>query len=185
MTQARVKGCNSALFGSRANPHETDLPAISHAPQAHPWLSRAHADPRWAGGVARQAREGALTVGRLSGGRATLPRSARLLRREQYRAALAAGAAAVRRHFSLFATGNGLTQARIGIIAGRRVARRAVDRNRAKRLVREAFRKARYRLMGVDVVVEVRRCPARGAAAAAAAEITKLLDELSAWKRAS
>ena len=92
----------------------------------------------------------------------------------------------MRRYFTLFATRNELTQARIGIIASRRVARRAVDRNRAKRLVREAFRKARHRLMGVDVVVEVRRCPARGAAAAAAgAEIAKLLDELSARKRAT
>jgi ribonuclease P protein component len=90
----------------------------------------------------------------------------------------------VRRHFTLFATPNGLAQARIGIIASRRVARRAVDRNRAKRLVREAFRKIRNRLTGVDVVVELRRCPARESAAAAGAEIAKLLEELSARKRA-
>ncbi|OGA23125.1 MAG: ribonuclease P protein component [Betaproteobacteria bacterium RIFCSPLOWO2_02_FULL_67_26] len=85
----------------------------------------------------------------------------------------------------MFATPNGLTQARIGIIASRRVARRAVDRNRAKRLVREAFRKVRNRLMGVDVVVEVRRCPARETAAAAGAEIAKLLEELRARMGAS
>jgi len=181
----RVKGCNSALFGSRTNRHETDLPALGYAPQAHPRLSRAHADPRRAGGIARETRQGALTVGRLSAGRATLPRSARLLRREQYRAALSSGAAGERRHFTLFATPNGLTQARIGIIASRRVARRAVDRNRAKRLVREAFRKVRNRLMGVDVVVEVRRCPARETAAAAGAEIAKLLEELRARMGAS
>lgn len=89
----------------------------------------------------------------------------------------------MRRHFTLFATPNGLTQARIGIIASRRVARRAVDRNRAKRLVREAFRKARHRLGGIDVVVELRRCPPQGTAAAGV-EIAKLLDELGALKRA-
>lgn len=104
----------------------------------------------------------------------------RLLRREQYRAALATGAAAVRRHFRLFAKPNGLAQARIGIVVSRRVARRAVDRNRAKRLVREAFRKVRHRLAGMDVVVELRRCPGRETAAAAGAEIARLLDDLGA-----
>jgi ribonuclease P protein component len=97
---------------------------------------------------------------------------------------LAAGAAGVRRHFTLFAKPNGLGQARIGIIVSRRVARRAVDRNRAKRLVREAFRRARHRLAGIDVVVELRRCPLRGAMAAAGAEINRLLDELTTGKRA-
>lgn len=108
----------------------------------------------------------------------------RLLRREEYRAALAAGAAGVRRHFTLFARPNGLAQARIGIIVSSRVARRAVDRNRAKRLVREAFRRTRHRVAGLDIVVELRRCPLRGAAAAVAAEIDKLLDDLVARKHA-
>jgi ribonuclease P protein component len=84
----------------------------------------------------------------------------------------------------LFARPNGLSQARIGIIVSRRIARRAVDRNRAKRLVREAFRKVRHRLGGIDLVVELRRCPARGASAAAGAELARLLDELSNGKRA-
>lgn len=185
LTRRRVKGCNSALFGSRTDPHETDLPAIGHAPQADPRLPRAHAEPRGAGSIARETCQGALTVERLSAGTATLPRSARLLRREQYRAALAAGAAGARRHFTLFAKPNGLSQARIGIITSRRVARRAVDRNWAKRLIREAFRKARHRLAGIDVVVELRRCPTRAAAAAAGAEIAKLLDELGTQQRAN
>lgn len=57
---------------------------------------------------------------------------------------------------------------------------RAVDRNRAKRLVRETFRQARSRLAGVDVVVQVRRCPPRAAGAAARAELGRLLTEISA-----
>jgi ribonuclease P protein component len=108
----------------------------------------------------------------------------RLLRREEYRAALAAGPAGVRRYFTLFARPNGLGQARIGIIVGSRVARRAVDRNRAKRLVREAFRRARYRLGSLDVVVELRRRVLRNSVTAAGAEINWLLDELSTGKRA-
>lgn len=109
-----------------------------------------------------------------------MPRGARLQRREQYAAALAAGAAGARRHFILFVKPNGLPQARIGIIASKKVAPRAVDRNRAKRLVREVFRTARHRLAGIDVVVQVRRRPARGTGAAARAELTKLLADLGA-----
>lgn len=112
-----------------------------------------------------------------------MPRRARLLRREQYNAALASGAAGVRRHFTLFARPNGLSQARIGIITSKRVAPRAVDRNRAKRLVRETFRQLRHRLGGMDVVVELRRCPAQGFNAAAGAEISRLLEELGARSR--
>ena len=84
----------------------------------------------------------------------------------------------------LFVRPNDGSHARIGIIASKRVAPRAVDRNRAKRLVREAFRKLRHRLGGVDVVVQLRRCPAGGLGAAAGAEIVKLLEELAAKQRA-
>jgi ribonuclease P protein component len=103
------------------------------------------------------------------------------LARGQYEAALA-GPARTRRHFTLFVRPNGGAQARIGIIASKRVAARAVDRNRAKRMVREAFRKVRHRLGGVDLVVQLRRSPARGDAAARA-EIVRLLEELAASER--
>ena len=184
LTRRRVRGCNSALFSS-GQTNETHLSAVQGSPQAHPRISRAHAHPWRTGSIARATRQGALTVGRLSGaGQATLPRSVRLLRREEYRAALAAGTSGVRRHFTVFARPNGLGQARIGIIVSRRVAQRAVDRNRAKRLVREAFRKARHRLGGMDLVVELRRCPPPRAMVVAGAEISRLLDELSAGQRA-
>ncbi len=47
--------------------------------------------------------------------------------------------------------------ARLGVVAAKRVFRRAVDRNRAKRLLREAFRLNRAALRGdVDVVLMAR-----------------------------
>jgi ribonuclease P protein component len=181
LTRREVKGCNSALFSSWINPDETDLSAFGDAAQAHPRFSRAYADPRGACGDTRPPRERTRTVECLSDGlAATLPRSARLLQREQYAAALETGAARTRRYFTLFVRPNGLRQARLGIITGKRVAPRAVDRNRAKRLVREAFRKRRHRLGGRDVVVQLRRCPGEGFNVAAGTELIRLLEELSA-----
>jgi ribonuclease P protein component len=84
----------------------------------------------------------------------------------------------------VFARPNGLAHARIGIIAGKRVASRAVDRNRVKRLVREMFRLMRHRLDGVDVVVQLRRWSPRGSVTAARAELARLLEELAARSRA-
>ena len=107
----------------------------------------------------------------------------RLLRREEYRAALAMGAANVRRYFAVFDRPNGLAHARVGIITARRVARRAVDRNRAKRLIREAFRNMRQGLGGMDIVFELRRCPPPTAGAAARSEIARLLQELESRAR--
>ena len=78
---------------------------------------------------------------------------------------------------------NGLSHARIGIIASRRVARRAVDRNRMKRMVRELFRAIPVRPVGVDIVVQLRRCSPRGSSAAARAELSRLLEEFASRSR--
>lgn len=49
-----------------------------------------------------------------------------------------------------------MAHARLGIIAGRKVAPRAVDRNRGKRLVREVFRSASATLGAYDIAVQLR-----------------------------
>ena len=56
-------------------------------------------------------------------------------------------------------------QARLGLIVGKRLLRRAVDRNRTKRLIRESFRQ-RGDLPAMDIVVRVVgvRGKSRGAA---------------------
>lgn len=56
---------------------------------------------------------------------------------------------------------NNLSVARLGIIAARKALPRAVDRNRGKRLVREAFRQAQPGLAAVDVVVQLRSALAK------------------------
>lgn len=51
---------------------------------------------------------------------------------------------------------NGADHPRLGLAVPRRVARRAVARNRLKRRIRESFRHHAERLVGLDVVVLVR-----------------------------
>lgn len=69
---------------------------------------------------------------------------------------------------------NGLKQARLGIIAGRRAIPRAVDRNRCKRLVREVFRAAHRSLAALDVVVLCRAAVPRGQNAVAWQDLASL-----------
>lgn len=57
---------------------------------------------------------------------------------------------------SILARCNQLDFARIGIVVSSRVARRAVVRNRIKRVVRESFRLQQSRLTGWDIVVIAR-----------------------------
>ena len=51
---------------------------------------------------------------------------------------------------------NGAEHSRLGTSVSRRVARRAVARNRIKRQIRESFRHNAERLKGLDVVVIAR-----------------------------
>lgn len=55
----------------------------------------------------------------------------------------------------LVAARNRMCVPRLGVVAPRRVLRRATDRNRAKRHVRESFRHARGRLPNCDIVIVV------------------------------
>ncbi len=48
---------------------------------------------------------------------------------------------------------NGSSLPRLGLIISKKSIRRAVDRNRVKRLVREGFRLCQTRLSGLDVVI--------------------------------
>lgn len=82
------------------------------------------------------------------------------------------------RHFSAWALTNELGGPRLGIIAGRKAAPRAVDRNRGKRLIREWFRAVKTELAGLDVIVQL-RTPLRDADnPALRAELQQLLGRL-------
>ena len=84
------------------------------------------------------------------------------------------------RHFLLLATPNGHDcsgHGRIGLIIAKRHVKRAVDRNRIKRLVRESFRHRRAGLPSLDIVVLARP----GLASLDSSEIYRQLDKL--WRK--
>ncbi|HID48606.1 MAG TPA: ribonuclease P protein component [Chromatiales bacterium] len=60
------------------------------------------------------------------------------------------------RNFTILARANQRNQARLGLAVPKRQIRRAVARNRIKRLVRESFREHQADLAGLDIVVLAR-----------------------------
>lgn len=93
--------------------------------------------------------------------RLTFPRSARLLQPAQFSAVFAARGMLKGRYFSVHRlshrpAGNPAGTARLGLVVPKRLCRRAVTRNLAKRVVREAFRHERARLpVDCDLVVRL------------------------------
>ena len=84
------------------------------------------------------------------------------------------------RNFSAWALSNDAPTARLGLIAGRKAAPRAVDRNRGKRLVREWFRSSMHELAGLDVIVQLRTPLRESDNEELRAELAKLLSKLRA-----
>ena len=72
---------------------------------------------------------------------------------------------------------NGLDHARLGLAISKRVSKRAVERNRIKRLVRESFRRIRRQLPAIDVMVMARE----QAAGVVGSELLAEMDGL--WQR--
>jgi ribonuclease P protein component len=75
---------------------------------------------------------------------------------EQFEAVFAHGTLAQRGLVIVRSRPNGLGRPRLGIVASRKALRRAVDRNRCKRVLREAFRAVAAALPALDIVVQLR-----------------------------
>jgi ribonuclease P protein component len=92
--------------------------------------------------------------------RLTLRRTQRLAHARQFQAVYAGKVQRSRGVLAVSGAPNGLLYCRLGLSVGRRVGT-AVARNRAKRIVREAFRLSQHELpagegKGLDLVVSVR-----------------------------
>jgi ribonuclease P protein component len=86
-----------------------------------------------------------------------LPPAVRLRRAVDFAALRRARGQARNRYFRLRYGANAGVSARLGMAVSRRVATRAVERNRIKRLVRESFRHRRAQLPCVDILIIAQR----------------------------
>jgi ribonuclease P protein component len=87
----------------------------------------------------------------------TFPKSDRILKRVEFRRVYEQGRRLHARYFTAFILPSQNERPRIGITATRKIGN-AVERNRARRLLREAFRKNKWLVpAGVDIVINVKR----------------------------
>jgi ribonuclease P protein component len=78
----------------------------------------------------------------------------------------------VDQYFTVLYRSNELAYSRLGLAIAKKIVRRAVARNRLKRIVRESFRTAGRQLNGLDIVIMARH----RAEAALNAELFNSLD---------
>ena len=109
------------------------------------------------------------------GGTARFPSEFRLKKRTDFKRVYEDGTKRVGRYFSLFILPTG-REGRIGIVVSRRFGK-AVERNRIKRLIREAYRLNRAKFVGMDLVVIPReRCKGKDAQEIERALITEVTE---------
>lgn len=72
----------------------------------------------------------------------------------------------------------GQTEARLGVVVGKKLLKRAVDRNRVKRIVREQFRCRRAGLPAYDLVVRLAAKPVPLDGGVLAGDFVALLEKL-------
>jgi ribonuclease P protein component len=116
---------------------------------------------------------------------AGLPREARLRRPGDFAALRASSGRAGGRCFHMRYRDNELGHARLGLAISKRVSKRAVERNRIKRLLRESFRRVRHQLPSVDLMVMAREQAANVPGPQLLAEIDVLWKKLIAARSAA
>jgi len=84
---------------------------------------------------------------------AHFPRCVRLLQQQEFKQVFADAHAYRNRAFTLLVRKNDLSHARLGLAISKKAARKAIQRNRLKRLVRESFRQWQNQLPNIDIVV--------------------------------
>jgi ribonuclease P protein component len=72
----------------------------------------------------------------------------------------------------------GLPGARLGLVVGKKLLRRAVDRNGVKRRLREAFRRQRQEIPDCDLIVRLVARPGPADFGLLAGDFQRLLDKL-------
>ena len=164
---------------------ETNLSAEQSEAQAAPRVSCPDGDEGGTENHQEPARQAAPQTERLSfaspaaGLPGPFPRACRLTRARDFRRVFAKPIRSTGHGLQVLARGNGRGGARLGMAIPRRRVRRAVCRNRIKRVIRESFRVHRAELAGLDLVVLARS----GLDRVSNAELRRLLADH--WRRLS
>ena len=112
----------------------------------------------------------------------SLPRTARLLKAGDFAALRGKSKRISVRHFLAEFSPNEQATCRLGQAVSRRVSKRAVDRNRIKRLVRESYRHVRSELPCVDILMIARSSAVDTASADLREDLANLWKKLAALK---
>ncbi len=86
----------------------------------------------------------------------TFPREVRLLSAKQYSYVFADARRFGNQSFTLLVRLNDQAHPRLGLAIAKKSAKRAVDRNRIKRLLRESFRNKQHQLPPIDIIAMCR-----------------------------
>jgi ribonuclease P protein component len=105
------------------------------------------------------------------------PKSHRLHDAEEFSAVIRFRCSVSSEFLQAFAKPNDRAHPRLGLIVARKIERLAVNRNRIKRELREAFRAQQGQMAGLDLVLRLRR-PLRQAGSGLAEEAGKLMMQL-------
>ena len=82
----------------------------------------------------------------------TYPRTTRLLTPLDYKRVFKQAEKLKYNEFTVYICRNGLEHARLGLAVSKKAAKKAVTRNKIKRIIRESFRLNQHQLRGWDVV---------------------------------
>jgi ribonuclease P protein component len=191
---ALIKGFSDVLPAFREAPRaydETHFPTLEDQACADARLSRADEDRGRPQGALGPPREGSRAPFRLSQAIAApnprppsaRPRRAatRLTGPGAFEAVFERGQRREGRYVQLVYVPAAPAEApagRYGFVVGRRAMKRAVDRNRFKRVVRERLRALATDVAGYDLVIRVKRPVARDCVEAAAADAIALVERL-------
>ncbi|WP_084637643.1 ribonuclease P protein component [Paludibacterium yongneupense] len=106
-------------------------------------------------------------------------RAHRLLKTDDFSSVFSLRQARSNAFFQVYARPNGLDHARVGLVVGKKVARRANRRNYIKRCVREWFRLHRHELGSIDFVVRAKFAFDRSSRAEAVTALSTLFAKMS------
>ncbi len=167
----------------RGQNNEAHLSALHAASRADAWISRPDEDRRRPQGPVGSPRQGARAPYRLTKIQTGSP--ARRVARHRLRGAGAfetvfkTGARHDAHFLQLIAAPAAQSPGRVGYVIGSKMMRRAVDRNRLRRRLRESVRAARPAIEAFDIILRVKRALPRAGILEANAESRRLLARLS------